>query len=279
MMYLKTPAEIALAAKFMTTQDDGNILAERPSNSFLTQFVLGSASIQNRSGSAAIVGIGGRLPIGMWEAGQWDDSDYAAGTVFTDDTTDAQDAGTGDFVMDVVGTNNDGFAIASAVPFNIVSVIVSQASSASTAWSASYSKATEGTGFSSNYTTLSNMLVAPSFGSTGEQLLWFNCPQDWVKTSSTTTVANRHGAGIPDDKYVLVIKSTTAPNSTAGLATLLVLGRMYYPTEAVADNATFLRTEDEGEFPILPQCDALCAAISDISTLGSRATATYRVKG
>ena len=278
MHYAKDVREISLDAKFLTTQTVGNILAERPSNSLGTQFVIGSVSIQNRTSATAVVGVGGRLPISMWEAGQWDESDYAAGTVATDDTTDAQDAGVGDFVIDVVGTNSDGFYIASSVPFNIVSLVLSQASSANAVYAAYYSKTTTATGFGNNYTTFTNTLVAPSFG-TGEQLLWWNIPTDWVPTDSGTVIVNRHGLGIPVDKYVIVVKSTTAPDSTAGLASLIMLGRMYYSTAVVATDKTFLRTEDEGEFPILPQCDALCVAISNIAALQSRATVTFRMKG
>lgn len=282
----KEPVEIMPLAKFMTSQTVGNILATRPQilkpngdtvDGVVTQFVIGSASLHNRSGASSINGIGGRIPIDLWEAGQWDDSEYAAGTVFADDTTDAQDAGTSDFTLDTVSTNNDGFLLACDIPFNIISVMVGTASVSNTAWKLYYSKATAGTGFSNNYTEIKNALVKPSFGSTGEQLIWFQPPQDWVKATSGTAIQDRHGATVPE-KFLLLIKSTSAPDTTAGLASLFILGRMYYSTAGVADKATFLRTEEESEMPIAPQLDALVCATSIISTEGSRATVTFRMK-
>ena len=50
---------------------------------------LGYFSLLNRSGGAASVGIGVRIPNHLWSAGQWVD----ATTTYTDDTTDAQDVG------------------------------------------------------------------------------------------------------------------------------------------------------------------------------------------
>lgn len=267
MTYLKTPVEAALVAKFMTTQSVGNLLATRPSNSFSTQFVLGSASVQNRSSNAAVVGVGGRMPVDLWEAGQWVD----ATTTYTADTTDAQDAGASDFALETL-TNNDGHIYLCQLPFNIISVIVGTASAGATpaVYEVSYSLA------GGTWSTLSNLLVAPLFTSTGEQLLWFTPPANWAVTEAG------HGTGITTDRYGLRVRATTAPAGAglvAGLASLIVLGRMYYSTEAVADNATYLRTEDEAEFPIAPQLDGLCMAISDLTAVQSRATVTYRMKG
>ena len=273
-MYAMDTSEISMPAKFMTTQNEGNRLKLFPSNTYFTKFCVESAEVHNRSGVSATCGFGGVLPLALWGAGQWDESDYVAGTVMDEDTTDAQDDGTNDFVLDVVGTNNDGFVIYSDVPFNIVSVIVGQASSAATVWAAYYSKPSTSTGFSSNYGTFSNMLVAPSFGTTGEKLIWFTPPSDWVKTSSTTAVVNRHGLGIPADKYVLVVKSTTAPNSTAGLASKIVVGRMVYSTEAIPDNGVLSIV---APFELPSYLESMAAAISDVTAVNSRATATYRL--
>ena len=67
-------------AKFLTNQNDTQVLATRPQNSYGTRFILGEFSVHNRSGSAAVVGIGGRIPTSLWSWGFWDDSEYAAGT-------------------------------------------------------------------------------------------------------------------------------------------------------------------------------------------------------
>lgn len=270
--------ERSLPAKFMTTQSTGNILVPFPTNTRNANFCIQNIDINNRSSAVATVGFGGVLPIALWTAGRWDDSEYAAGTVGIDDTADAQSSTANDFAMDTVSVNNDGFYIASSVPFNVASIHVGQASAASTAWALYYSKPTAGTGFSSNYGTISNALVAPSFGSTGERLLWFNHPSDWIKTSSTTAIINRHGLGIPADNYVVLVKSTTAPNSTAGLASLIVVGQMFYGSENIADNNSFTRSFAPGEAQMFGYLESVAVAISDVTNLGSRATVQYRLR-
>lgn len=250
----------AVAEKFLTSQSDLNVLATRPSPSYGGRFIIGEYSFHNRSGSTCTMGIGGRFPVSLWSFGTWDDSEYAAGTVYADDTTDAQDAGTGDVNLDAVATNNDGFVIGCDVPFNICSLQISQASANGTVWAAYYSIATAGTGFSSNYTALSNMYVAPSFGSTGEQLIWFEAPLDWAKASASTAIVNRHGLTVPS-QYLIVVKSTTAPDTTRGQMSLATLGLMFHSTEAKADNS-ILSNIGGGEICLPPQCDAICSAIS-----------------
>ena len=108
--------------KFLLTQSDSEVLATRPQNSYGTRFIVGEFSIHNRSGSAAVVGIGGRIPTALWSLGTWDDSGYGAGVAYADDTTDAQDAGTGDVPLDTVATNSDGVAIGCEIPFSIASL-------------------------------------------------------------------------------------------------------------------------------------------------------------
>lgn len=262
--------------KFLTNQNDTQVLATRPQNSYGTRFILGEFSVQNRSGGAAVVGIGGRIPTSLWSWGFWDDSEYAAGTVYADDTTDAQDSDTGDVNLDTVATNNDGFVIGCDIPFSIASLQISQASANGTAWKLYYSIASAGNGFSSNFTEITNAYVAPSFGSTGEQLIWFEPPTDWIKVPTATAVANKHGATVPS-QYLILVKSTTAPNTTRGLMSLATLGRMLLTTEAVADNAV-LNNIGGLELPLPPQCDAICAAIS-VADPQNRASVQFRYAG
>lgn len=262
--------------KFLTNQNDTQVLATRPQNSYGTRFILGEFSVHNRSGSAAVVGIGGRIPTSLWSWGFWDDSEYAAGTVYADDTTDAQDSDTGDVNLDTVATNNDGFVIGCDIPFSIASLQISQASANGTAWKLYYSIASAGNGFSSNFTEITNAYVAPSFGSTGEQLIWFEPPTDWIKVPTATAVANKHGATVPS-QYLILVKSTTAPNTTRGLMSLATLGRMLLTTEAVADNAV-LNNIGGLELPLPPQCDAICAAIS-VADPQNRASVQFRYAG
>lgn len=271
------PVSKSFGTKFLTSQLDSLVLATRPQNSQGTRFVLGEFSVHNRSGSSAIVGIGGRLPISLWSAGLWDDSAYAAGTVFIDDTTDWQDAGADDFLLGTTSTNDDGIVIVSPVPFNIASIVVGTASSGgSPAWSLHYSIATAGTGFSSNWGTITNPYVAPLFTETGEQLIWFEPPVDWVPVTAATAIINRHGSVIPSG-YAIVVKQTTAGSSSAGTGTIGTVGRMFMSTEDVQDN-DILNNIGGSELPLPPQCDALCAAIS-VANPQNRVTLAYRYSG
>lgn len=276
MNVLYEPVSKSFSSKFLVSQSDALVLATRPANSQGTRFILGEFSVHNRSGGSAVMGIGGRLPVSLWSFGTWDDSAHIAGTVYGDDTIDAQDAGTGDVVLDLVGTNSDGFVIGCDVPFNLASLQISQASGAGTVWQAYYSILSAGTGFSSNFTELTNMYVAPDFSATGERLIWFEPPTNWHKVQPATAIVNLHGLTVPS-QYLLVVKSTTAPNATAGQMSLATLGRIFMSTEGVADNSV-LNNIGGQELALPPQCDAICAAISTANSQ-NRADVKYRYAG
>lgn len=281
MDYTYEPVSQAWPTKFLQSHSDTQVLATRPSNSYGTHFVLSEFSVHNRSGGNATVGIGGRVAASLWRLYQWTDANYAAGTVLTDDTTDAQSSATGDVNLDTVSTNNDGFAIGCDFPFNIASLMISQASTASTVWKVYYSIASAGTGFSNNFTEITNLYVAPNFGTTGEQLIWFEPPTDWYAVKSDTAIVNRHGRSdktvlgyTAPRQYMLVVKSTTAPSSTRGQMTIATLGRMFFSTTSVTD--TGILTNIGGEELHLPAgCDAVAAAI-DVAAQQSRVDIKYR---
>lgn len=267
----------AWATKFLTSQSDSLVVAARPSNSYGTRFIVGEFNIQNRSGGSVVAGIGGRLPVSLWQAGLWDDSGYAAGTAYIDDTTDWQDAGAGDFLLGTDSVNDDGILISCLVPFNIVSIVVGTASSGGApAWSLEYSIASSGTGSAANWATISNPYVAPLFTATGEQLVWFEPPSDWAAVTAATAIINRHGATVPSG-YAIRIKQTTAGTVSAGLGTIAVLGRMVMSAEALLDN-NVLTNLGGLELPLPPQCDAICAAIS-VANSQNRVELKYRYAG
>jgi len=277
MNFLYESVSKAFSTKFLTSQADSLVLATRPSNSYGSRFVLGEFNVHNRSGSSCMVGIGGRLPVSLWSAGLWDDSAYAAGTVYADDTTDWQDSGTGDFALGTQSVNDDGFLISCSVPFSIVSLVVGTAASGgSPAFSLHYSINSAGNGFSSNYGTISNPYVAPLFTSTGEQLIWFEPPTDWAAVTSTTAVANKHGATVPSG-YAILVKQTTAGSVSPGLGNIAVVGRMMMTTEGVTDN-DILSNIGGREIALPPQCDAICAAISTANSQ-NRVDVKYRYAG
>jgi hypothetical protein len=273
-------------SKFLSSDSDLITMGIRPRHSYGTHFVLGEWSVHNRSASTVTAGVGGRIQSDLWRFYFWDDSEYAAGTVLTDDTTDAQDSGAGDVNLDTVGTNDDGFAIGCDAPFNIASLNVSQISDASTVWKVYYSIASAGTGFSSNFTEITNLHVAPSFGTgkTGEQLIWFDAPPDWHAVEPATAIINRHGRSnlqvlgyTAPRQYMLVVKSTTAPDATRGQITQAMLGHMVMSTENLQDNQTLTNIGGQ-EIHLPASCDAVCAAIS-ASNVQNRVDMKWRYSG
>lgn len=250
----------AWATKFLTNQLDSQVLVTRPQNSYGTRFCIGEFNLHNRSGGAAYMGIGGRLPQGLWMAGQ-----MTAAGVYSDDTPDAIDSDANDFALTTT-TNNDGFAIFSLVPFSTVSVVVGTAAAGgSPAWDLQYTQS------GGNWGTISNAYVAPLFTATGEQLIWFEPPTDWAVSEAG------HGTSVPVGYYGIRPRATTAPNATAGLATNMVLGRMFLSTEGVADNA-ILNNIGGVEIALPPQYDAICAAISTANSQ-NRASFSWRYSG
>lgn len=248
------------ASKFLLNQLDTQVLATRPQYSYGSRFVLGEFNIHNRSGGAAVVGVGGRIPQSLWTAGQ-----IVAAGAFTDDTVDAQDADANDFALTTL-TNNDGFGIFCQVPFNIASIIVGTAAAGgSPAWDLAYTLA------GGTWGTITNAYVAPLFTATGEQLIWFEAPTDWARAEAG------HGTGVTVGSFGIRCRATTAPNATAGLATNIVLGYMVLSTEAVADNAVLNNIGGE-EIALPPQCDAICAAISTANSQ-NRASVSWRYSG
>ncbi len=284
MHYTYEPVSQAWPTKFLPSHADTQVLATRPPQSHGTHFVLSEFSVHNRSGGAAIVGIGGRIASSLWRLYTWTDANYAAGTVLTDDTTDAQSTATGDVNLDTVGTNNDGVAIGCDMPFSVASLMISQASTAGTAWKVYYSIESTGTGFSNNFKEISNLYVAPDFSATGEQLIWFEPPTDWHAVKAGTAIVNRHGRSDrtvlgydAPAQYLLVVKATTAPNSTRGQMTLATLGRIIFTTVGVADGG-ILTNIGGVEKPLPAGCDAIAACIS-VASQQSRADVSYRYSG
>jgi hypothetical protein len=187
---------------------------------------LGWSSLHNRSGGAAVVGIGVRLPNRLWIAGQFT---AGGGGTFTDDTTDAQDAGTSDFALET-NIANEGYVVACREKFNTVSINVGTASTGGTppVRAVSYSNA-DGSG----WTTMSNLFVqdgAAANYATGENIVAFAPPSDWGKTQTGGLNS------IPEGYYAIRVLSTTAPGGAVGLATAMEVLRLYLLEEAVADN-------------------------------------------
>ena len=220
--------------------------------SLLMGIGMGNFALWNSSGGTIVVAIGVRIPNVLWGAGQWVD---AAATPYTDDTTDAQDAGANDFAMETT-TNNDGIVIHSRVSFNLVSYDIGTAGDAATR-AARYSNVT-GTG----WTAIGTNLLLDTLEATGERLHFFHTPPDW----GTTQAPNL--SGIPSGRYALNLRATTAPAATVALADSLSIYRMYFINEALANNAFYTRDFGSMEAVMSPG-DALVAFFGTADNLNA----------
>ena len=205
--------------------------------------------LHNRSGGVAFVGVGFRLHIRFWQAGQWDNSET---TAYIDDTTDAQDVGANDFALETAATANDGFVIASRVPFGWVSINVGTAGvdgAGATDRAVRYSN-WAGTGWT---TLATNSAYTDNFTSTntvwaaGENVFVWRPPVNWGKVVSLN--------GVPAGMYAINVQSTTAPDTTAALVTAIEVGTLI-PVEAVADNGTYYSEQSTYR---QPEADAVVA--------------------
>lgn len=213
--------------------------------------------MHNRSGNAAIMGFGVRLPNRLWQAGLVDDG------VFTDDTADLQDLDTNDFAMAVDADNNTGFAILSFVPFNVISINVTTQDAGTQTGVLKYSK---GTG--STLGTITNPYAGPpAQWASGENVIAFEPPIDWAKTDGTELT------GVPSGMYLLVVEETTA----AATAALAKAGEIFYMPviqEAVADNG-ILEVQLGVDTLGIPYGDAIAAYISDITAIQSAISVSF----
>ncbi len=184
-------------------------------------FGLVKVECQNRAASAGAVGIVGLLKDSAWGAGQ-----VTAAGVYTADTTDAQDADTSDFPLEVVSTNGNGFLISADVPFGAVSIDVTAVGSAGAPvriveyWNGAW-------------TTIAAAGLLATVPLTGqyvvsETILLFDPPADWVVGGS--------GTGVPAARYNLRVRSTTAPTTGAGSARRIYVGVPIYTEDQVAAN-------------------------------------------
>lgn len=193
-----------------------DVLLTAPSSPVKQNIMIHQADIANNSGSDAALGYGYQLINSKWAAGQWDDS--STGTEFTDDTTDAQDAGTNDFAITTT-TNNDGCIISASEPFDMVGFTVSTAEVGSPVYEYAYWNGSAWTTFTP--------IVEPDF-TASETAIVFGAFNDWaVAAGSGTTAAH----------YAIRIRATTAP-STAPLAAVLWTVKMLDLVGVVSTGST-----------------------------------------
>jgi hypothetical protein len=244
------------------------VLWRPPSIGGLTEvfrFGLGYGQIQNRAGVTLNgVGFGARLHPSGWKAGQW----TASSSTFTDDTSDAQSAATGDFPLETT-TGGDGFLVAALWQFGAICIDISTASVGGTPVRVlEYSVA------GGSWATLANALVPPTTGgqwATGENLILFLAPSDWTPMSAS------HGTNVPVGYYGVRVRATTAPLTTAAVANSLSVAQVSLGIGSLANNNIIELNPASGELYFDGACDSLVAILSSKAAGQSLVQAQVRV--
>ncbi|KKN35827.1 hypothetical protein LCGC14_0779750 [marine sediment metagenome] len=127
-----------------------------------------------------------------WNAGQY----TVAGTVYTDDTTDAQDAGADDFQL-VSSTNGDGFFIACTHTFN--KVVLKSAQQAAGSPVAVYEYYADDSTWKS-----CSMVTTPTWtAAAGDRTIEFNYPSDMGRWDGSESILT--------NRFMFRVRFTTAP--------------------------------------------------------------------
>ena len=250
-----------------------NIVAADAPNATRIKNVVGMKichyELQNRSGSTAVLGIGFRLNNKSWIAGQWDNSETQA---FLVDTADAQSNVAGSFALETT-TINDGFVIASRVPFNWISIDVTTASiGAALEHVVRYTNAA-GTGWTNLVAGIAwldtlTSVAAGDVWATGEQIFAWPARSDWGKLTAPLN-------GIPSGYYAINVRATDA-GTTAALAGGIEIGTFGAVAENITDNQVM---SDSGEASLWePNADGIVALFS-VSNAGNHAKAEWVHEG
>lgn len=218
------------------------------------------ATVNNRSGGAAILGVGFKIINGRWLAGQWDDS---AGASYTDDTTDAQDAGTDDFPL-FTTTDDDGFVVQSLDKFGIIGITVTTAEAGTPTYVVEY---WNGTAWADLLT-----IEEPADYTAAEHAIVFSPPVDWTALAAGDTPVDTDG--LTAGYYAIKVDASTAP-TTAPIASDLWVAKLYDYKEAVADNAVLnVIPEDSRGYPL----QAGEQLIPYFGTAGTSNSVTFRYR-
>lgn len=193
-----------------------------------------TCALHNRSGGAAVVGVGARYPLTVWTAGT-----ITAAGVYTDATGAIQDAVTGDFSLHTPADSGSGLLFSAGLPFNILGIIQSVAGDQTTP--ALVVEYWDG----ANWVNIAAAAwVAESLvGSTGERLIVFPEPSDWQVGGS--------GTGVPATAYNLRVRTTNGGAGTVTpLGSQVSLGHALILDPALANNGVSVRLPtNEYNFP------------------------------
>ena len=213
-----------------------------------------TVEVGNSTGANAACGWGVRLPDAMWKAGQWDDSDTAS---YTDDTTDAQDAGTDDFLMnEATPANDDGFIVQAYDRFNVVSFKLNTAGAGGGIATPNYAYWN-----GSAWTAMTPVVTADYTSTSAIQCFAFLTPPTWTKLAAADAPVATDG--LTANTYAIKVAWATAP-TTEPQADYLSLVQLQDYVENVADGTSVTRELGDFKVPyrasIVPFCSVANAA-------------------
>jgi len=235
-------------------------LGEFQSSSEAAGHVLKELSWRNGTSGSARVFVGGLLPDSAWGAGQYDLSANA----FLDDTTDAQDAGVGDFHLQPASgaSSNDGFIIHADRPFTACSVIVST-THGSVSHTVSYLDG-------GTFVAMPSVVVQPTLiGDTAEdQVIIWSKPPSWDASTSGGP------SGIATGRYVVAI---TFSGTAGGAAAQIRVGNwrwacLLLPSDSAVQGSSMdvpIASEDERPWALYDNGPAANHQVSLVTELSS----------
>ena len=171
-----------------------------------------------------------------FDARTQDNSDWYAGAyvfdgTYTDDTADIQDPATV-FTVVTGAADGDGFFIASALPFNKVTIKDLDQFDGSPVASIQYYA-------DGNVWTAVSGLSEPTWtGAAGDKDLTFTLPEDWIKLrDGWDDPSAQDPTAFPEmiGKFVLSVRFTTAPTTDQGCSELIMYNTSYATTQFGGD--------------------------------------------
>jgi len=186
---------------------------------------VGSVEVGNSTGADASCGFGYQIPNSLWKAGQWDNS---AGASYTDDTTDAQDAGTTDFPMTTAGQADDGFVVQASTPFNVLGMDITTAGAGGSIASPIFQYWN-----GSAWTTLTPILAGDFTETTADPGSMWLQPLDEVALATGDTPVDTDG--LDAGKYAIKVSWAATAPTTAPVADSIWIGQLMDYIEQVED--------------------------------------------
>lgn len=214
------------------------------------QLLLYYAKVQNQSGSTCDLALLSKLSTNATKFGIY----TSPGPIV--DATAAINAGTAENIFTT--SNNDGFLIQSTKPFNLIGLTLSQGDTGSPVYSFKYYNGT-------SYVALPTIYATPSFTSTGDVVLLFPSPRDWVKGSTG-------GVGGTSTNYSILVQASTAPGQLVK-ATAFWAGQLIDYAAAVPNNG-YMDVQFEYEHPKV--FDGLEGVLPYFATAGSSNNVTIQ---